>query len=83
MKQFNYLLLLRCRETITVKTVTLCKKLDFFHGKSKKQKNEAGTNFVLLCQSRNMVGQFKKNYLHRPITILQNLTSARIQKYLT
>ena len=25
-----------------------------------KAKKEAGTNFVLLCQSRNTVGQFKK-----------------------
>ena len=33
------------------------------------QEKEAGTNFVLLGQSRNMVGQFKKAYLHRPIKI--------------
>ena len=31
------------------------------------QEKEAGTNFVLLCQSRNMVLQFKKAYLHRAI----------------
>ena len=30
-----------------------------------------------------MVGQFKKVYLHRPIKILDFLTPARIQKYLT
>ena len=50
---------------------------------SQKQEKEAGTNFVLLCQSRNMVGQFKKAYLHRPIKILHFLTPARIQKRLT
>ena len=33
-------------EIITVKTVTPCKKLYFFHEKSKKQGKEAGTNFV-------------------------------------
>ena len=54
-----------------VKTVTLCKKLYFIHGKFKKEaEKEAGTNFVLLFQSRNMVEQFKKTYLHRPIKIL-------------
>ena len=30
-----------------------------------------------------MVGQFKKAYLHRPVTILHFLTPARIQKCLT
>ena len=44
------------------------------------QEKEAGTNFVLLCQSSNMVGQFKKAYLHRPIKILHFLTPARIKK---
>ena len=44
------------------------------------QEKEAGTNFVLLCQLRNMVGQFKKAYLHRTIKILQFLTPAKIQK---
>ena len=43
---------------------------------------EAGIRFVLLCQLRNMVGQFKKTYLHRPIKILYFLTPARIQKCL-
>ena len=27
------------------------------------QEKEAGTNFILLCQSRNMVGQFIKNLI--------------------
>ena len=50
---------------------------------SYKQEKEAGTNFVLLCWSRNMVGQFEKAFLHRPIKILHFLTPARIQKCLT
>ena len=49
-----FLVLLKYREIITVKTVTLYKKL-FFSLKVSKQEREAGTNFVLLCQSRNMV----------------------------
>ena len=60
-----------------VKTVTLYMKLCFFI------RREAGTNFVLLCQSRNMVGQFKKAYLHRSVKILHFSTPARIQKCLT
>ena len=68
---------------MTVKTVTSYKKHYSFHYKSKKKEKEAGTNFVLLCQSINMVGQFRKAYLHRPIKILHFLTAARIQKYLT
>ena len=55
---------------MTVKTVALCKKLYFFPEKSKKQEKEASTNLILLSQSRNMVGQFMKTYLHRPIKIL-------------
>ena len=43
---------------------------------------EACTNLVLLCQSRNMVGQFRKPYLHRPIKILHFLTPGKIQKRL-
>ena len=46
------------------------------------QEKEAGTNFILLYQLRNKVGQFKKAYLQRPIKILHFLTSARIQKCL-
>ena len=46
------------------------------------QEEEAGTNLVLLGESRNMVGQFKKQNLHRPIKILHFLTPARIQKCL-
>ena len=47
------------------------------------QEKEAGTNLVLLCQSRNMVGQFKNVYLHRQIKILHFLTATRIEKRLT
>ena len=64
---------------MTVKTVALCKKLYFFPEKSKKQEKEASTNLILLSQSRNMVGQFMKTYLHRPIKILQFLAPWKIQ----
>ena len=67
---------------MTVKTVTSYKKHYSFHYKFEKRKKGAGTNFVLLCQLINMVGQFRKAYLHRPIKILHFLTAARIQKYL-
>ena len=77
-----FLVLLKYREIITIKTVTLYKKLYFFI-KSLKQGKEIGTNFFLLFSSRNMVGHFKKVYLHRPIKILRFLTPARIKKCLT
>ena len=51
--------------------------------KKNKKKREAGTNFVLLCQSRNMVGQFNKVYLRRSTKILHFSAPARIQKCLT
>ena len=54
-----------------------------FSLKDLKGRKKTGTNFVLSCRLRNMVGQFKKSYLHRPIKILHFLTPARIQKYLT
>ena len=38
------------------------RKLYFFHEKSKKSEKETSTNFALLCQSRNMVGQFRNTY---------------------
>ena len=69
---------------MTVKTVALHRKLFFFSLKVLKtnKKKLALTSFY--CQSRNMVGQFKKAYLHkRPIKILHCLTPARIQKCLT
>ena len=47
-----------------------------------KQGKDAGTNFVLLCQSRNMIFQFEKAYLQTPIKILIS-TPTRIQKCLT
>ena len=65
-----------------VETVIFCKKLYFLHEKFKIQEKEGSTNFVLLCQLRNMVGQFKKSYFHRPVKILQFLTPNRIQKCL-
>ena len=37
-------------------------------------KKKDGVNFVLLCQSRNMVWQFEKAYLHRPIEVIYFLT---------
>ena len=40
------------------------------------------TNFVLLFWSRNMIGQFIKTSLHRPIKIAQFLTCGRIKKCL-
>ena len=58
-------------------------KLYLFHYKSFKQEKEAGTNFVLLRQLRNIVGQFKRFYLDRPIKALHLLTPARNQKCLT
>ena len=41
--------------------------------KVRKARKEAGANFVLLSQSRNMAWQFIKNYLNRPIKILKFL----------
>ena len=79
-----FLVSLKYREIITTKTITLyINKLYFFLKVLKqKQEKEAGTNFVLLCQSRNAVGQFRKTYLHRPVKTLHFLTPARIQKCL-
>ena len=68
---------------MTFKTVTVYKKPYFFSLKALKQEKEGGTNFVLLCQLRIMVGQFKKTYLHRAMEILHFLVLARIQKCLT
>ena len=46
---------------MTVQTVTLSEKLLFFSLKVlKATRKEAGTDVVLLFQSRNMVGQFQK-----------------------
>ena len=41
-----------------VKTVTPSKKF-YLSLKAFKARKKADTNFVLLCQSRNIVGQFK------------------------
>ena len=51
-----YLISLKYREIITVKVVTLYKKLYVFIKSLKSKKKQAGTNFVLLCHSRNTVG---------------------------
>ena len=40
----------------------------------KDSQKKDGVNFVLLCQSRNMVWQFEKAYLHRPIEVIYFLT---------
>ena len=66
---------------MTVKTAALYKKLYFFSLKVLKVRKRTW-NFVLLCQSRNKVGQFNV-FLHRPIKILQFLTPVRVQKCLT
>ena len=58
-------------------------KIFFSHKSSKKQEKEAGTNFVFLLWSRNMIGLFIKTYLHSPIKILQFLSRGKIQKCLT
>ena len=71
---YLFLVLLKYREIIMVKTVTRYKKLYLFSLKFLK----AGTNFVLLCQSRNTVGQFKRAYLHRQIKVLHFLIPTRI-----
>ena len=47
------------------------------------QEKETGTNDILLCQSRNITGQFKKSYLNRPINILHFSTPTRSQKRFT
>ena len=66
------------REVIMVKIVTF-----FIKSLKTKGKKNAGVNFVLLCQLRNIIEQFKKAYLHRPIRILHFLTPATTQKCLT
>ena len=42
------------------KTVTLSKLNFIFYEKFKKQEKEAGTNFFLLSQWKNLIGRFKK-----------------------
>ena len=63
-----------------VNTIIPCKLKLFFHEKSTVQEKETGTNFVLLSQLANMIGQFKKTYLHGPIKTLQFLAPTRSQK---
>ena len=48
-----FLVSLRYREIITIKAVILSLNV-------LKEVKEGDTNFVLLCQWRNMIGQFKK-----------------------
>ena len=52
--------MLQDREVITVKKVTICKKRFFFMKSLKsKTKKEAATNFVLLSQSKKILGNSK------------------------
>ena len=54
--------------------------MSFFQENSKNQEKEAGTNFTLFSQSRNMFRRFMKTYLLRPIKIIQFLRRERAQK---
>ena len=72
--------MLEDRKIKAVKIVVLYKKLYLFIKSLKSKKKKLAQNFVLLCHSRNMVGQFKKANLRRPIKILQFLILARTQK---
>ena len=45
-----------------------------------KQEKEAGTYFVLMYQSRNIIEQFMKIYFIGPIKVLQFFTCGRIKK---
>ena len=67
---------------VTVETVNKVVCLPF-HERFIKQEKEAGTNFTLLSQLRNIMGGFIKMYLHRPIKILQFHIPTRIGKCLT
>ena len=60
-KPFVFLVSLEHRDIITVKSVTLCKK-PYFSLKVfiKSKKKKADTNFVLLCQLRNIVESSKE-----------------------
>ena len=55
----------------------------FFRENSEKQEKDSGTNVVLFSWSRNITVGFMKTYLHRPVKILQFLTSGRVQKCLS
>ena len=74
-----FLVLLKYREIITVKSEILHKKLYFFIKSLKSKKKKLALTSFYYVKSRNMVGQFKKAYLHRPFKILDFLTPARIQ----
>ena len=80
---FFFLVSLKYREIVTVKTVTLYKKLYFFiKSLESKKKKLALTSFQYVNQE-TWLGNSKKAYLHRPIKILQFPIPARIQKCLT
>ena len=64
-------------EIVKVKRVKLTKKLDFFNKKSKKLEQETDTKFVM---SRNVIQQFMKTYLHRPIKIQQFIHPREFKK---
>ena len=49
----------------------------------KSRKKIAGTNFVLLSRSRDMIGLFMKTFIHKPMKILQFFSRGEIKKCLT
>ena len=77
---FFFLVSLKYREVITVKTVTLYKKVYLFIKRLKSKKKKL---VLTLFDHVSRVGQLKKACLHRPIKILHFLTHARIQKCFT
>ena len=77
---YFFLVSLKYREVITVKTVTLYKKVYLFIKRLKSKKKKL---VLTLFDHVSRVGQLKKACLHRPIKILHFLTHARIQKCFT
>ena len=77
---FFFLVSLKYREVITVKTVTLYKKVYLFIKRLKSKKKKL---VLTLFDHVSRVRQLKKACLHRPIKILHFLTHARIQKCFT
>ena len=77
---YFFLVSLEYREVITVKTVTLYKKVYLFIKRLKSKKKKL---VLTLFDHVSRVRQLKKACLHRPIKILHFLTHARIQKCFT
>ena len=77
---YFFLVSLKYREVITVKTVTLYKKVYLFIKRLKSKKKKL---VLTLFDHVSRVRQLKKACLHRPIKILHFLTHARIQKCFT